>query len=60
MTLDAAYARQYVRLGYAATAHGQQADTVDVSLAVVTGATSHRSLYVAATRGRNENRLLVV
>ncbi len=60
VTLDADYARQYVRLGYAATAHGHQADTVDVSLAVVTGATSHRSLYVAATRGRNENRLLVV
>ncbi len=60
VTLDADYARQYVRLGYAATAHGHQADTVDVSLAVITEATSHRSLYVGATRGRDQNRLLVV
>ncbi len=59
-TLSAVYARQHVRLGYATTAHGHQADTVDIGLAVVTEATSHSSLYVAATRGRQENRLLVV
>ena len=50
----------HLRLGYAANAHGHQGDTVDVSLAVITEATSHRSLYVAATRGRDENRLFVV
>lgn len=33
---------------------------VDVSLGVVTPATSHRGLYVAVTRGRQENQLLVV
>jgi hypothetical protein len=60
VTLPADYVRQHVRLGYAATAHGHQGDTVDVSLAVVTAATTHRSLYVGATRGRQENRLLVV
>lgn len=60
VTLPADYAREHVRLGYAATAHGNQGDTVDVGLAVVTPATSHRSLYVGATRGRDENRLLVV
>jgi AAA domain len=60
VTLSADYARQHVRLGYAATAHGHQADTVDVGIAVVTEATSHRTLYVAATRGRQANRLLVV
>jgi hypothetical protein len=60
VTLPADYTASHVRLGYAATAHGHQGDTVDVSLAVVTEATSHRSLYVAATRGRDENRLFVV
>jgi conjugative relaxase-like TrwC/TraI family protein len=59
-TLPAEYTASHVRLGYAATAHGHQGDTVDVSLAVITEATSHRSLYVAATRGRDENRLFVV
>lgn len=59
-TLPPGYAREHVRLGYAATAHGHQGDTVDVGLAVVTEATSHRSLYVGATRGRQDNRLLVV
>ncbi len=60
VTLPADYAREHVRLGYAATAHGNQGDTVDIGLAVVTPATSHRSLYVSATRGRDENRRLVV
>lgn len=59
-TLSANYARHHVRLGYAATAHGHQGDTVDIGIAVITEATNHRSLYVAATRGRQENRLLVV
>ena len=54
------YVRTHVRLGYAATAHGHQGDTVDVGIAVVTSATTHRSLYVGATRGREDNRLLVV
>ncbi len=58
--LPADYVREHVRLGYAATAHGNQGDTVDIGLTVVTAATSHRSLYVGATRGRHENRLLVV
>lgn len=59
-TLQADYVRSDVRLGYAATAHGHQGDTVDVSLTIVTEATTHRSLYVGATRGRNDNRLFVV
>jgi conjugative relaxase-like TrwC/TraI family protein len=58
--LPADYARAHVRLGYAATAHGHQCDTVDIGLAVITEATSHPGLYVAATRGRQENRLMVV
>ena len=60
VTLPADYTRAHVRLGYAATGHGYEGDTVDVSLGVVTSATSHRGLYVAATRGRQDNQLLVV
>jgi AAA domain/TrwC relaxase len=52
VTLPANYARAHVRLGYAATAHGHQGDTVDVGLAIVNETTSHRGLYVGATRGR--------
>jgi hypothetical protein len=33
---------------------------VDIGIGVVTAATTHRSLYVAATRGRDDNRILVV
>ena len=58
--LPADYVGEHVRLGYAATAHGHQGDTVDVSLTVITAATTHRSLYVGATRGRDANQLLVV
>jgi len=60
VTLSADYVRSQVQLGYAATAHGHQGDTVDVSLTLVTAAMTHRSLYVGATRGRDENRLCVV
>jgi conjugative relaxase-like TrwC/TraI family protein len=60
VTLPADYAGSQVRLGYAATGHGYEGDTVDISLGVVTPATSRRALYVAATRGRQENHMLVV
>jgi conjugative relaxase-like TrwC/TraI family protein len=60
LTLPADYARAHVRLGYAATAQGHQGDTVDIGIGVVTAATTHRSLYVAATRGRAKNQVLVV
>jgi hypothetical protein len=60
VTLPAHYARVHVRLGYAATGPGHQGDTVDIGIGVVTAATTHRSLYVATTRGRAENRILVV
>jgi hypothetical protein len=60
VTLSADYARAHVRLGYAATAQGHQGDTVNIGIGVVTAATTHRSLYVAATRGCDDNRILVV
>ena len=60
VTLPADYAHDHVRLGYAATEHGYQSDTVDHSVALVSPATTRRGLYVAATRGRDENLLCVV
>ena len=60
VTLPVDYVRDHVRLGYAATAHGWQSDTVDTSIALTSPATTRRGLYVAATRGRDTNTLCVV
>jgi conjugative relaxase-like TrwC/TraI family protein len=60
ITLPADYVRQYVRLGYAATEHGNQSVTVDVGIQLVSIGTTHRGLYVGATRGREDNRMYVV
>jgi conjugative relaxase-like TrwC/TraI family protein len=60
VTLPAGYAHEHVRLGYAATEHGYQSDTVDHSIALTSSAATRRGLYVAATRGRDENLLCVV
>jgi conjugative relaxase-like TrwC/TraI family protein len=60
VALPSAYVRDHVRLGYAATEHGNQADTVDVGIQLVSPATTCRGLYVGVTRGREENRIHVV
>jgi conjugative relaxase-like TrwC/TraI family protein len=60
VTLPADYAHDHVRLGYAATEHGYQSDTVDHSVSLVSAVTTRRGLYVAATRGRDQNLLCVV
>lgn len=60
VTLPADYATEHVRLGYASTEHGNQGDTVDVGIELATVATTQRGLYVGATRGRDENKILVV
>ena len=60
MTLPADYVRDHVRRGYAATEHGWQSDTVDTAIALTSSDTTRRGLYVAATRGRDENVLCVV
>ena len=60
VTLPADYAHDHVTLGYAATEHGYQSDTVDHSLSLVSAVTTRRGLYVAATRGRNDNLMCVV
>ena len=58
VTLPADYVREHVRLGYAATEHGWQSDTVDTAIALTSPATTRRGLYVAATRGRDEQHAL--
>jgi hypothetical protein len=60
VTLPAEYVAHHVRLGYAATEHGHQGDTVDIGIALTSLATTHRGLYVATTRGRNDNRIHVI
>jgi hypothetical protein len=60
VSLPADYVTQHVRLGYAATEHGHQGETVDVGISLTSAATTHRGLYVATTRGREENRIHVI
>jgi conjugative relaxase-like TrwC/TraI family protein len=60
MVLPAAYVRDSVALGYAATVHSSQGLTVDASHLVATQNTSVYALYVALTRGRVANTAHVV
>jgi conjugative relaxase-like TrwC/TraI family protein len=60
VTIPADYVRQHVQLGYAATEPGNQAETADRSLTLATAATTGRGLYVAVTRGHDDNHILVV
>jgi conjugative relaxase-like TrwC/TraI family protein len=60
ITLPPDYVREHVRLGYAATEHGNQADTVDIACDIVATATTHQGLYVGMTRGRHANHAYVV
>jgi conjugative relaxase-like TrwC/TraI family protein len=59
VVLPADYARQHVELGYATTAHRAQGRTVDTAHAFLSVTTQREVLYVAATRGRESNRLYV-
>ncbi len=59
LTLPPDYVHRHVRLGYAATEHGHQGDTVDVGIALVSVATTHRGLYVGVTRARDDNQIHV-
>ena len=49
-----------IRLGYAATEPGTQSDNQTGSLILATPATTGRGLYVALTRGQQENLVYVV
>ena len=60
ITLPADYVRDHVRLGYAATEMGTQSDTVTAGLELASRATTCRNLYVAMTRGRQDNTVCVI
>jgi conjugative relaxase-like TrwC/TraI family protein len=55
VTLDAAYAKRNVELGYATTLHRAQGRTVERAHCYVTPRTSRELLYVGMTRGRHVN-----
>ena len=59
-TLPARYAEKSATLGYASTIYAAQGRTVDAAFGLVTQGMNREALYVAATRGRQENRLHVV
>jgi len=59
VVLPADYAAAQVELAYATTAHRAQGRTVDTAHAMVAPTTTREVLYVAATRGRESNRLYV-
>ena len=57
--LPASYVAEHVELGYATTAHRSQGRTVANVHVLVSPTTTREVLYVAATRGRESNRLYV-
>jgi hypothetical protein len=59
VTLPSEYVAGSVELAYAATDYGNQGDTYDRAITLVTPTTTARGLYVAMTRGRNHNLALV-
>ena len=59
VVLPADYVAQHVELTYATTAFRVQGRTVDTAHAMVSPTTTREVLYVAATRGRDSNRLYV-
>jgi conjugative relaxase-like TrwC/TraI family protein len=60
VVLRAEYVGEHVRLGYAATEPGYQSDTVTIGVSLADAATTRRGLYVAMTRGREENSIHVI
>ncbi|MHA7146751.1 MobF family relaxase [Arthrobacter sp. TmT3-37] len=59
ITVDADYLHEHGQLGYAATVHRAQGATVDTAHAILDDRTDRAGAYVAATRGRETNRLYV-
>jgi len=59
VVLPAAYVADQVELAYAVTTHRTQGRTVDTAHALISPTTTREALYVAATRGRESNRLYV-
>jgi conjugative relaxase-like TrwC/TraI family protein len=58
--LPANYVSKHTTLAYAVTAYGAQGVTVDETVSLVDESTNAPALYVSASRGRNDNRLVVV
>ena len=58
--LPVEYVREHVRLGYAATEHGYESDTVTAGIELASPETTRRGLYVGVTRGRDENLICVI
>jgi|GEM_PF-2094747 len=58
--LPLAYVREHVALAYALTVHKAQGQTVDVGIALVDERMTSQQLYVAMSRGRDENRAFVI
>ena len=60
VTLPADYVHEHVRLGYVATEHGWESDTVTTAMCLASAATTRRGLYVGATRGSEKNLICVI
>jgi len=59
VVLPADYVAAHVELAYATTAHRAQGRTVDTAHSIISPTTTREVLYVAATRGRESNRIYV-
>lgn len=59
VTLPASYVADHVELGWAVTGYGNQGDTVEVGIAVLEPGTTRSHAYVAMTRGRDTNIVLI-
>ena len=60
LVLPSSYVAEHVALAYALTVHKAQGQTVDTAVLVVDTAMTAQQLYVGMSRGRAENRALVV
>jgi len=60
VTLPADYVAEHVALGYALTVHKAQGQTTDLATVLVDETMTAAQLYVAMSRGREENRALVI
>jgi conjugative relaxase-like TrwC/TraI family protein len=59
VVFDGDYLREHVTLGYAATVHSAQGVTTDRSHAIVGEGATRALLYVAMTRGREDNQAYI-
>jgi conjugative relaxase-like TrwC/TraI family protein len=60
LTLPADYVNEHVALAYALTIHKAQGTTTDAAVLVVNPSMTAPQLYVGMSRGREENRALVI